>query len=86
MLTKIKSRIKTGVNFFSVLGAARELFENPEFEPSSKQEIAEKILEKIINKKLPKARKSDPQIDWDSLLEFIEKILPIILSILSIFI
>ena len=81
----IKDRRKKGVTFLAVLRAARELSDDVDFDPSSKSEAAEKILEKIISKKLPLAQNEEPEIDWNGLLEFIERILPLILQILAIF-
>ena len=81
----IKDRRKKGVTFLSVLRAARELSEDAEFDPQNKKEFSEKILEKIISKKLVAAKSEEPEIDWNGLLEFIERILPLILQILAIF-
>ena len=81
----IKDRRKKGVTFLSVLRAARELADDADFDPTNKKEFSEKVLEKIISKKLAQAQNEEPEIDWNGLLEFIERILPLILQILAIF-
>lgn len=75
---------KYGVNFFTVLKAARSLFTDPEFLPTGMTDIAEKILEKILgfNKETALTR----GIDWDALIKFIEILLPLILKIIDIII
>jgi len=78
-------RRRFGVNFISVLRAAKEVTSDPDFEPTTRREIAEKILEKIIGKSLPQLRESEPGIDLSSIIAFIEKLLPIILQLLAIF-
>jgi hypothetical protein len=82
----IRDRRRMGVKFISILKAAKKITNDPEFEPTTRKELTERILEEIISKKLPQARRDDPEIDWDALLEFIEKLIPIILEILSLFI
>ena len=81
----IRDRRKKGVTFLAVLRAARELSDDADFDPANKKEFSEKVLEKIISKKLPEAQNEEPEIDWNGLLEFIERILPLILQILAIF-
>lgn len=81
----MKDRRRFGVNFFSVLRAAKKVTTNPEFEPTTQTEFAEAILSEIIGKDLPQAKVNMPEVDWDSLLAFIEKILPLILQILALF-
>ena len=81
----IKDRRKKGVTFLAVLRAARELSDDADFDPTNKKEFSEKVLEKIISKKLNQAQNEEPEIDWNGLLEFIERILPLILQILAIF-
>jgi hypothetical protein len=78
-------RRRLGVTFISVLKAAKKVTANPDFLPTSRRDIAESILEEIIGKNLPQAREAEPGIDWDGLLAFIEKLLPIILQLLAIF-
>jgi hypothetical protein len=81
----LRDRRKLGVNFISVLRAARKITKDPEFEPTTKRELSEKILEEIASRKLPQIRQDDPSLDLDAIIEFIEKLLPIILEIISIF-
>ena len=81
----IRDRRAKGVNFRTVLKATATLSKDPEFDPSDRKECAEKVLEYIVGKQLPQARADEPGIDWDSILAFIEKILPLILQIISLF-
>ncbi|MEA1999538.1 MAG: hypothetical protein U9N61_09515 [Euryarchaeota archaeon] len=81
---RVRDRRRMGVNFFSVLRAAKKVTSRPEFEPGSPRELVESILEEIVGKDLPQARSDMPEIDWDSLLAFIEKLLPIILMIFGL--
>ncbi len=82
---RLRERARFGVNFFSVLRAARKVSSRPDFAPGSHREFAEAILSEIIGKNLPQARSDMPEVDWDSLLAFIEKLLPFIMQILSLF-
>jgi len=68
-----------------VLRAARKVSSNPEFEPVEPGDLSEAILEEIIGEKLSKARLSREGIDWDGLLAFIEKLIPLILKLMAIF-
>jgi hypothetical protein len=77
----LEDRRKLGVNFFSVFKAAKELSKDPEFEPESRKDFAEKILEKISEKKLPQLEEEG--IDLEALIAFILKVLPIILLFLA---
>ena len=81
----IRDRRRFGVTFFSVLRAAKELAQNPEFEPKSNDDFSEAILAKIVGRSLPEAREAMPEVDWNSLLEFIMAILPVIFQILALF-
>lgn len=81
----VRDRRRLGVNFISVLRAARRLSESPEFEPESDRELHELILEEILSKKLPEARASMPEIDWTAIIAFIERVLPLILKLIAFF-
>lgn len=82
---KVKDRRSLGVNFFSVLQAAKTVVYDPEFEPSTRLDLSTAILEEIIGEKLKSARMTREGIDWDAVIAFIEKILPLILKILAMF-
>ena len=78
-----KQRRRLGVNFMSILKAAKKLSKNSDFAPVTRLQFAEAILEEITSKNLPKLAKEG--IDLDALLAFIMALLPLILEIISIF-
>ena len=79
----LRDRWRLGVNWFTVLKAAKELSSDPNFEPTTQREFAEAILCHLSGMNRPQAVKDG--IDWDSLIEFIERILPLILEIIMLF-
>lgn len=82
--SRSRDRRRVGVNFFSVLRAAKKVTSDPEFEPGSMRELSEAILTQIIGKDLSQARVDMAEIDWAALLAFIEKILPLILMLFGL--
>lgn len=80
----LRDRLALGVNFFSVAKAAKELMSDPNFQPTTKREFAEKVLEKITSKSLPQLQEAG--ISLEEILAFIEAILPLIIQIITIFI
>ena len=80
----LKDRRELGVNFFSVLRTTKDLMEDPEFQAMNQLEMAEKILEKISEKKLSEL--AEEGLTTDEILEWIIKILPYVLQILILFI
>lgn len=81
---QVRDRRRLGVNFFSVIRAAKKVTSNPAFEPSSQQDLVDAIFTELIGKDLPQARASEPGIDWDAVIAFIMKILPLILMIFGL--
>ena len=77
----LRDRRKYGITFFKVLRAARTLGNDPEFIVESNQEFAEAIIAEICG---PQFR-SDVDVDWPSIIEWIIKWLPMILKILALF-
>jgi signal transduction histidine kinase len=73
---------KLGLTIREMISIARELKSAGELTGVAEID-AEQILERAISKN-PKAF-ADPALDWDSILAFIERILPLILTILSLF-
>jgi hypothetical protein len=70
--------------------ATRELLEHPMFDPEDfvalePEALAPSVLEMILHEDLPQAMSDLPKVDWDAILAFIEKILPIILKLLALF-
>ena len=78
----IRGRRRAGVNFISVMRATRRLTQDPDFEPVSQKEMCQLVLEEVMNKSLPQAQAEMPEIDWEAILAFIMKILPLILMFL----
>jgi len=81
----IADRRRAGVNLLSCLKAAKKIMSNSEFEAANTRELAQAILEEIQSKKLPQLRDAEPGVDWDAIIAFIEKLLPLILQLLAIF-
>ena len=87
---RVKERRELGVNFFSVMRATRATLEHPSFDPEGfaalePATLAPVVLEEILRKDLPEAMADLPKIDWDAILAFIEKIIPLILKLLALF-
>ena len=70
-----RDRRRLGVNFFSVLLAAKKVTTDPEFEPTSSRKLSEAILAEIVGRDLSVARADMPDIDWEALLAFIVGVL-----------
>jgi hypothetical protein len=73
---------KLGLTIREITSIARELKAAGQL-TGDRETDAETILSKAITKN-PKAF-ADPALDWDSILAFIERILPLILTIISLF-
>lgn len=84
-LKEAEDRRKLGINFLSIFRSARKVLADPTFVPKDTRDIAVAVLEDICSKKFKTLKRNNPEIDWDKLLEFIEKIIALILQLLSIF-
>jgi len=71
------------VTFGKALRAAKALKKEGKLDGLTKQEQAAAVLEYLVDDD-PQAF-ADPSLDWDAILAFIEKILPLILKILALF-
>jgi len=85
MSVSASDRRKLGVTFFKTLRATRRLVRrDPDFDPSSLEDVAQAVLEETMGKPLAKAKAENPQINWDALIALIIKWLPIILGLFGI--
>lgn len=66
-----------------LLPLVEEVLEEGEVDPDDSTAMAAAVLAKHIQD--TPALQNDPSLDWDSLLEFIERILPLILQIIALF-
>ena len=78
-----KKRRKLGLTFNSIRKTVRKLKSNGDLEGLDNAAIAAAVMEKLAadNPKLLGIK----DFDWDALLAFIEKLLPIILQLIAIF-
>jgi hypothetical protein len=77
-----RQRIDMGLTVPNMLRVAREMKRNGEL--SDDADVAAAQIAAALAGENPKAF-ADPSIDWDAILAFIEKLLPLILQIISIF-
>ena len=80
---KWRQRRKLGITIKNITRVTKELRAAGELEGLGEGEIAALVLDKIVEDN-PKAF-TDPGFDWDSILVFIERILPLILKIIEMF-
>ena len=78
-----KARRKLGLTFKNIRRATKALYQAGELEDMSRSEIAAAVLDKITSEN-PKVY-ADPTLDWDALLDFIERLIPIILRLIELF-
>lgn len=84
MAMTMRERRQRGLTLRNMLRVSRQLKESGELTKGmSDDEMAEAILEAIVTED-PKAF-GEPGIDFDAILEFIKKWLPIIMSIIALF-
>ena len=80
-----RQRRRMGVTPLNMARVVKNLKEQHEdFDEWSQEEIAAAILDELVNDH-PQAFAEVGAIDWDGLLAFIEKLLPIILKIIAMF-
>ena len=80
----LRQRRAMGLTVRNMARAARELAADGSIDKDTpREDVAELVLEKIVTEN-PKAF-ADPGVDWDAILAFIEKLLPLILAIISMF-
>ncbi len=78
-----KTRRKLGLTIKNIRRATKALYKAGELEDMGRAEIAAAVLDKITGEN-PKVF-ADPTLDWDALLDFIERLIPIILRLIELF-
>jgi hypothetical protein len=78
-------RRRLGITPLNMARVAKRLkAENEDFDEWSREEIAAAVLNELMNEN-PTAFADVAAIDWDGLLAFIERLLPVILQIIAPF-
>ena len=78
-------RRRMGVTPLNMARVAKQLQKNNEdFHEWSDEEISAAIINELLNEN-PQAFKELTAMDWDGLLAFIEKLIPLILQIIAMF-
>lgn len=66
--------------------AARDLHREGKLEGLNDRQIAELVLARVMGcQTLAEARDLQPGIDWDELLAFIERLIPLIMMLIELF-
>ena len=78
-----RQRRKLGLTVRNVIRVTREMKKAGDLEGVSQAELSAMILNQLMTEN-PKVY-ADPSLDWDALLDFIERLIPIILKIMSLF-
>jgi hypothetical protein len=83
----IRERDKLGFTFRNIRKTTERLVESGEIDPKtmSRAEIAATVFSEISSTIPPESLKEYEAVDWDAVLAFIEKVLPLILQIIAIF-
>lgn len=78
-------RRRMGLTLAGVISATRRLAKDGEISRSmDRSEIVELVAMEIANQNAP-AWAEAPSIDWDAVLAFIEKLIPIIMALIALF-
>jgi len=78
-----RQRRAMGLTFRNIRTVTKRLLETGDLEGLSQTEIAAEVM-LVITEENAKAF-TDPSIDWDSILSFIERLLPLILKLIEMF-
>lgn len=83
----IAQRERMGLTRWNIRKVAKELYRNGELNGLNRTEMASLILDTIAVENVVEfqAVYNTLTIDWNALIEFIEKLLPLILQIIAIF-
>ena len=79
----IRKRREAGVTVANIRKIVKELKDEGKLEGESNAAIATMVLEEILSENPDLS--SDPSLDWDGLIEFIERLLPLILKVIDLF-
>lgn len=78
-----RQRRAAGVTIRNLVKTAKALKDAGDLEGLSDSEMSAAILMKLVEGN--DAVLNDPQFDWDGLLQFLERLLPLILQLIAIF-
>jgi hypothetical protein len=78
-----RERRKMGLTLRNVMRVTKELGKAGELEGVSQSEVSAMVLDKIMGEN-PRAF-NDPSIDFDALLDFIERLIPLIMRLIEMF-
>ncbi len=78
-----RQRRAMGLTFRGVRTILKEMRDAGELEGKSNSQLAVEVLDKALDQK-PEAF-ANPAIDWDAIMAFLEKLIPLILKIISLF-
>ena len=78
-----RERRELGLTFRNILRVTKQLQENGELEDLTQAEIAAEVMA-VIAEENPKSF-AEASLDWDGILNFIERLLPIILKLIELF-
>jgi len=79
-----RQRRRMGVTPRNIAKATRQMLADGTItKDTPKDEVAELVLERLVLDN-PKAF-ADPTLDWDAILSFIERLIPLIMTIISLF-
>ncbi len=79
----IRQRREMGLTIRNVKGLLDEMKADGDLEGKTNAELAVEVLDNLLDGK-PSAFK-DPEIDWDQLLAFIERLVSLILKLIGLF-
>lgn len=80
----IRQRREMGLTFGNVRKLLEKMKADEELEGKTNAELAVEVLHNLVDGR--PAAFNDPEIDWEKLLTFIEKLIPLILKLISLFI
>ena len=82
----VRQRRQMGLTFLGTLGAARELARRGEIHKDmDRKEISALIAEEIMATNAKAWADNAAAIDWDAIIAFIEKLIPLILKLIELF-
>lgn len=81
-LTKSRAdRRELGIRPRHVTAAVRQILNDPDFEPGTKEEFVVLVLETVLRKAMARAKEEHPGVDWDALFEWAEKLIGLLIGL-----
>ena len=80
---RIREARRLGLTVRNIGPIVRKIRDEPDFADKTHAEIAVEVAERLAEQNPDGFR--DPNLDWDAIIEFIEKLLPLILKLIEIF-